>query len=202
MPLADDCNRAGLWKAIAGMAVAIALASAIVSIDISRQLIHRTQCMGHRIAVLRQKIAKLEHEADVSRVRLTVVRKQLSHRGLILRVLVAPDVVSVKLAKAVPDATMAATLSLSRKMSGAVLNATGLEKLAPGQAYQTWWISKNASAIRVAEFVPQADGSATVYLDPPPRMAEGLQCVVTRGSSGQDPTQVMGSILLRARLSR
>ncbi len=200
-PGAGGRHSARLWKAIAGMAAALALASAIVSFDVSRQLIQRAHSMSRRIAALRKDLAGREHEAEMDRARLTEVRKKLSERGLILRVLVAPDVVSLKLVPSAPATKAAATLRVSREMSGAVLNATGLEKLAPREAYQAWWVSKGAST-KVAEFRPQADGSATVYLDPPSRNLQGLECVVVRGNSGGNSAKVTGRVLLRVRLSR
>jgi len=200
-PSAGGRGSARLWKAIAGMAAALALASAIVSFDVSRQLIQRAHATSRRIAALRKELARREHEAESARARLAEVRKKLSERGLILRVLVAPDLVSLKMVPSTRATKAAATLSISRQMAGAVLNATGLEKLPAGQAYQAWWVSKGAST-KVAEFHPQADGSATVYLEPPPQKAQDLQCFVARGRLGQDSSRVTGQVLLQVRLSK
>lgn len=195
-------DRTGIWKAVAGMAVALALAGAIVSLDISRELIHRTHYMGHRIALLRKDVSRLEGELALNRARLAQARKQFSEQGRILRVLIAPDVASFTMAGSPPASKASAILSVSHEMSGAVLIARGLEKPASGQSYQAWWVSKGAPSAKAAEFSPLANGTATVYLGAPPQNAHKVECVVAVGNAGEDSASVTGHAVLKARLAR
>lgn len=192
-------DRARLWKAIAGMAAALALAGAIVSMEISSHLISRTHSYNHRIVELKETIRKLRREAETDRKHLAAVREELSAREGMVRVLLAPDVATVDFAPVSPGDKARATLRISARASGAVLTATGLEKLKTGREYEVWWMPTSGHGVRAAAFRPLADGSATVYLKEPPRRVRIPACVVTLG---QSKAETPGRVILKARLPR
>lgn len=192
-------NRTRLWKALAGMAAALALAGAIVSMEISSHLVHRTHRYSYRIVELKKTIRELRHQAAMDRKHLLAVREELSARERVVRVLVAPNSTTVNFVPVARGEKARAELIVSRKARGAVLNVMGLQKLRAGQSYQAWWVPETGREVKVATFLPSADGSATVYLTLPARGMHARECVVALGSSGRETP---GRAILKAQLSR
>ena len=164
-------RRSGLWRAIAGMAVALAIAAGIVAVDLSHELVSRISGYRSRIAKLNQSVDRLKHEAALDRQRLALARAELKERKLmqskdrIKAILIAPDHRTFKLGAANADR---GTLTYSGAMGGGVLSAKGLPPPPNGQVYDAWWMFTNAPPAKAAEFRSAPDGSVNEYLDPPP----------------------------------
>ncbi len=192
-------RRSGLWRAIAGMAVALAIAASIVAIDMSHELVARITNYRSRIASLNQRVDRLKRQAVTDEKRLAAARAEIKERKLmqskdrVKAILIAPDRRTFKLASpnsadlasatvsGTLSATLTATLTMSAKMGGAVLSARGLASPPDGQVYDAWWMLKDAPPAKAAEFRSAADGSVSEYLDlPPPGARPPVSFIVTR----------------------
>jgi len=170
-----DPRRSGLWRAVAGMLAALSLAAVIVAIEMSHELISRVTHYRTRIATLNRRVDTLKEKARADEARLANAREEIKERKLmaskdrVKAILIAPDRRTIKLAAPDPNGLASATVTISAKMGGAVLNARGLPSPPEGQVYDAWWMLKDAPPAKAAEFRSMIDGSASEYLDPPPQ---------------------------------
>ena len=183
------------------MAFALAVAFAIVAIETSSDLLHRTSRYKNRIANLNQKVTQLKREAAVSEKRLADARREITSRDKVKSIMLAPDLKTAKLLP--PDTADVAfgTVAISEKVGGGVLTARGLPSPLDGQVYDAWWMVKGAPPAKAAEFRSALDGTASVYLDPPPPGTSASQCVVTLEPSegGIEPS---GPVKLKAKVGK
>ena len=189
-PQLPDHRRSALWRAIAGMAVALALAAGIVAIDLSHELIERISHYRSRIASLNRSVNTLKREKDADEKRLADARNEIRERELmasrdrIKAIMLAPDRRSIKLVAANPqvptsEVLASGTVTVSAKMGGGVLNARGLPSPPEGQVYDAWWMLKDTPPAKAAEFRSALDGSANEYLDPPPQGSTPMAISIT-----------------------
>ena len=180
-----DSRRFGLWRAVAGMAVALALAASIVTVDLSHELAERIGHYRSRIATLNRSVETLRREKVADEKRLADAREEIKVRELmasrdrIKAISLAPDRKTIKLIAPGAGEGASATATLSAKMGGGVLNARGLAVPSEGQVYDAWWMLKDAPPAKAAEFRSAADGSASEYLDPPPQGTAPTSLAVT-----------------------
>ncbi len=164
-----------LWRAIAGMAIALAIATTIVAVELSHDLVNRVTSYRSKIAVLNKKVDRLKQKAVADEKRLADARAEIKERKLmhsrdrIKAILIAPDRKMFKLTTPQPGESAAATVTISAKMGGAMLSAHGLTAPPEGQVYDAWWMLKNAPPAKAAEFRSGLDSSVIEYLDPPPQ---------------------------------
>jgi len=202
----SQSRRSGLWRALAGMAAALAVAAVIITIDLSKELVERMAHYRSRIATLNRRVDSLKQKAQVDEERLADAREEIKERKLmaskdrIKAILLAPDRRSIKLAAPSPGDLAGATVTISAKMGGAVLNAHALPPPQSGQVYDAWWMLKDGPPAKAAEFRSAADGSASEYLDPPPQgpAPAALAITIEPSEGGIAPT---GAVLLQGRMS-
>lgn len=193
-------SRAGLWRAVAGMAAALAIACAIVAFEISHELIHRTSHYRTRISSLNKRVKHLKEEAETSKQRLASARKEIAARDRLNAILSAPDVKSMKLESANSADVAAGIVKLSAKAGGAVLTASGLPQPIGNQVYDAWWLFKQAPPAKAAEFHSAIDGTAMVYLDlPQGASATAFEVTLEPSEGGISPS---GAVKLKGRFAR
>jgi hypothetical protein len=189
--------RIGFWRAVAGMAVAIALAALIVLAEFSQLLTHRTSHYARRMAALNQTIQQLRRRISSAERRSAAVAERNSAAELLRRVVSASDLRTVKLVdptgarkgdKAMDGAS--GTLAISNSQGAAVLEVTGVSPVAKGGVYRVWWQEKHRPDTLAAEFVPDQEGKATVPMQPPPRTASMVMITCEPGTDGTKPTRL------------
>src|ERR1019366_3398971 len=96
-PRPPASSRSGLWRALAGMAVALEIAATIVAIDLSHELVSRVSNYRSRIASLNKRVDRLKRQAVADEKRLADAREEIKERKLMQSrdrmkaILVAPD---------------------------------------------------------------------------------------------------------------
>jgi hypothetical protein len=184
-PPRPDSRLSGLWRAIAGMAAALALAAGIIAVDLSHELIERIGHYRSRIASLNRSVDTLKRERVADEKRLADAREEIKERELtaardrIKAITLAPDRKTIKLAAATPEVLASGIVTISAKMGGAVLNARGLPEPPDRGVYDAWWMLKDAPPAKAAEFRSALDGTANEYLDAPPRGSTPLTFSIT-----------------------
>ncbi len=201
----SESRRSGLWRAIAGMAAALAVAAGIITIDLSHELVSRITHYRSRIATLNRRVDTLKQKAQVDEQRLADAREEIKERKLmemkdrIKAILIAPDRRTIKLAAPNAENLASATVTISAKMGGAVLNARGLPSPPDGQVYDAWWMLKDAPPAKAAEFRSGIDGSVNDYLDPPPQGPAPVSLSITMepsegGIAPSGPVELQGKV--------
>ncbi len=184
--------RVRLWQAIAGMSVAIALASLIVISELAGSLARRTNYVNRRVAALNATVRSLRHQTAVEQRKLGSERERATVGEVFEKILFAPDLRTMKLAAPVEkekdkekDKSIAGAelpsgrFAMSESANAAMLEANGLKPTGAFEVYRIWWTPKHRAPIWAADFLVGDDGAATVPLDLPPGREKKLSLSVT-----------------------
>lgn len=185
--------RVRLWQAIAGMCLAVTIASLIVMSELAGSLARRTNYVNRRVAALNATVRSLRHQTANEQRKLGSVRELANAGEVFEKILFAPDLRTIKLA---PPAEKekeknkspglpagsdlpAGTLAMSESATAAMLEVSGLKPTGTFQVYRIWWTPKRGVPIWAADFLVGDDGVATVPLDLPPGREKKLSLIVT-----------------------
>ncbi len=174
--------RVRLWQAIAGMSVAIALASLIVISELAGSLARRTDYVNRRVAALNATVRDLRRQTAVTQRKLGSERERASVGEVFEKILFAPDLRTIKLAapaekdkekgKSIAQAGSpglpSGRLAMSESAGAAMLEANGLKPTGAFEVYRIWWMPKRGAPLWAADFLVGDDGLATVPVDLPP----------------------------------
>ena len=97
---------AALWRAIAGMAIALALACAIVMLEFAGRAMRHADRMHRRAAALSARVTRLEGEIAAERAQLSAAHRRVAAEQSLLQLLHAPDATVVALAPLSPPPLM------------------------------------------------------------------------------------------------
>jgi hypothetical protein len=185
---AAPLRRVRLWQAIAGMAVAMSIASSIVTIEMSKSLAVRTNYLNKRVAALNATVRTLKKQTTAVQRKLGSERERATVGETFEKILFAPDLRTIKLAS--PEKSKAnGILAMSESASAAMLEANGLEPSGDREVYRIWWVPKHGAAVWAADFLVGDDGTATVPVDlPPPRQrAATIEVTLQDEAYAEDP---------------
>jgi hypothetical protein len=180
-------DAAALWRAMAGMAISLALAFLIVMLELTGRATYRADRAHRHADALRSRISRLESEVADERARIATAHRELAAAEELRAILRAPDADMLLLAPpSAPRATAArsaagapgraaadapgagasrrpqATLALAPREHRAVLIVVGLKSAAEDTLFVLWWSASHGATVRAAEFRTAADGSALV----------------------------------------
>ncbi len=192
-------RRVRLWQAIAGMALAVSIASSIVTIELSKALARRTNYLNRRVAALNSTVRSLKRQTTAVQRKLGSERERATVGETFEKILFAPDLRTIKLAP--PDKSTAnGILAMSESANAAMLEANGLRPSGDLQVYRIWWVPKRGAAVWAADFLVGEDGTATVPVDlPPPRQrAPTIEITLEDEAYADDPS---GPLALRGHLA-
>jgi len=178
-------QRVGLWQAIAGMSFALAVASLIVTSDLTRALAHRTNYANRQVRALNALVRDLRRQTAAAQKKLGTEREHASVGEVFEKILFAPDLRTIKLVapqdveKQKPAAQSdgvqgpSGRIAMSESAGGAMLEASGLKPSENYKVYRIWWMPKRGAPVWAADFLVGDDGLATVAVDlPPARLKE------------------------------
>ena len=208
-------QRVKLWQAITGMAVAIAIASFIVTLELSAALQRRTNYVNRRVAALNAVVRTLRRQKAAEQRKLGSVRERASVGEVFEKILFAPDLRAIKLTvpvekdrareKSVVQSSgadiPAGRLAMSESADAAMLEANGLKPTGTFDVYRIWWMPRHGAPIWAADFLVGDDGLAMVPVDLPPGREKGMSLAITleNESYSEEPN---GPITLRGELAQ
>jgi hypothetical protein len=167
-------ERVGLWRALAGMAMAMMLGAAFVTVEFAVALAHRTHLMNRRIDRLSADLRQLRHVQSNTWNKLGVARVEASEGELFGKILFAPDLKTTKLGGTTESPQASGILAVSPDAGAAMLGVSGLRPLDEGKVYRIWFYPRRGVARWVDDFVVNDEGEATVAVDfPQAKSAEG-----------------------------
>ncbi len=192
-------RRVRLWQALAGMALAVSIATSVVTIEMSQSLARRTNYLNRRVAALNATVRTLKKQTTVVQRKLGSERERATVGETFEKILFAPDLRTIKLAP--PDKSAAAgILAMSESANAAMLEASGLTPSGDSEVYRIWWVPKRGAAVWAADFLVGEDGTATVPVDlPRPRQrAPTIEITLQDEAYADDP---WGPVALRGHLA-
>jgi len=218
--VAQRRDAAALWRALAGMAISLALACIIVMLEFTSQAAHRAARMHRHTQALLSRVSRLEAEIAAERARIVTAHRELAAAEVLRALLLAPDAGMLQLSppvsppaagghKAAPAERPEATLAVGPKEHRAVLMVAGLKPAADDTTFVLWWSASHGAPVRAAEFRTAADGSALVTVALPARLNVTTAMVTAEraaeGGAANDAhaaAKASGPILLRGTLAR
>jgi anti-sigma-K factor RskA len=173
-------GRAGLWRAIAGMAITFAAASAIVTLEFSHSLVIRTRAMNRRIGGLNSTVRQLRAQKSVAEKKLGTASVRAGEGEIFARLLFAPD---LRIARLAPSAdaghAASAVLAVSESANAAMIEVAGARTSPQGKVYRIWYVPRRGLAVWITDFIVGDDGKATAALELPAQQKTAAQIVVT-----------------------
>src|ERR1700691_1979913 len=89
--------RVRLWQAVAGMSVAVVIASLLVVKDLAESLARRTNYVNRRVAALNASVRTLRRQTAVEQKKLGSERERATAGEMFEKILFAPDLRFIKL---------------------------------------------------------------------------------------------------------
>jgi hypothetical protein len=191
--------RVSFWRAVAGMAVAIALGCAALAMEALSELSSRNAGFHRRLEMLAARLSRLRAEATDAERQLVAIRAEQFARADVDRVLSAPDVTVLRLTP-IAGSNAHGLVAVSKQAGDAIIAVGGLSAMA-GHTGVMWWLLARAPAAKAAEFDPDADGRRWRAIQMPPHGAKIAGAIVTlepRKSLGKPS----GRILLKGMLTK
>ena len=153
-------RRVVLWRALAGMALAVALACAMVALEMSSELLHRSSYYRHRLSRLTGHIHEMAGKIDTADRQIAGMRDEAAARRDLPLILAASDVRLFRLNP--PNGSGGkGFVAMSRKVGSAVIEVSDLPELGAQQNYALWWTFTRRPPLKAVEFRTSADGNAT-----------------------------------------
>jgi len=185
--------RVRLWQAVAGMSVAVAIASLLVVKDLAESLARRTNYVNRRVAALNASVRTLRRQTAAEQKKLGSERERATVGETFEKILFAPDLRFIRLGapiekekgkeKSIVQIPIGGlpygTLAMSQSNQAAMLEATGLKPTGTFQVYRIWWMPKRGVPVWAADFLVGDDGSATTAVDLPTGREKEMSLEIT-----------------------
>jgi hypothetical protein len=160
-------RRASFWRAVIGMAIAIAFGWAAVASEIASNLSSHNRFLYHRIESLRAQISELRIEAVDAERRLATMRTEL-----------------------------ATGAEVNSKQAGtAIIELAGLPARTD-KTCTIWWLLAEGAPLRAAELRPGPDGRLSSAIPMPTRAIRIAGAIITL-EPGKPANQPKGRLVLR-----
>ncbi len=193
-------RRVSFWRAVAGMAVAIALGCAMIVLETASELSWRSTNFHHRLNLLGSRVSRMRAQIVNAERQLSTLRAERAARANINRILSAPDVMLLRLAPGAASGTPRGIVAISREAGDAILEVAGLPAAAD-HAYVMWWLPVQGAPAKAAEFHPGADERVSVVAQMPPRGARIAGAMITL-EPGKSPAKPNGAVMLKGTLPK
>jgi Anti-sigma-K factor rskA len=193
-------RRVGLWRALTGMAIALALASAMVALEMSSELLQRSSYYHHRLLRLTGHIHEMRGQIDTADRQIADMRDEVAARQDLPLILAASDVRLFRL-NPPTGGDGKGFVAMSRKVGNAVIEVSDLPHLNVEQNYTLWWVFTRRAPFRAVDFRLAADGHATAAAKLPSPEGEVTAALVTVETGDQHPTPG-GTVKLRGVASK
>jgi len=205
-------QRVKLLQAIAGMSVAVAIASLIVTLELGAAKARLNNYVNRRVAALNATVRTLRRQTAAEQRKIGTERERATVGEVFEKILFAPDIRIIKLAapfdkEKEKEKSMTGSgateppsgrLAMSESAGAAMLEAKGLRPTGDFEVYRIWWMPKRGLPIWAADFLVGEDGAATVPVDLPPGRERELLVTLENESYGEAPA---GPIALEAERS-
>ena len=148
-------HRVSVWRSVAGMAVAFALACAAVALETAFESSSRSASFHRHLELLGARVSRLRTEVADAKRQLAPMNTERDSTASISRVLTATDVAILRLRDGGTNAR--GLLALSSSVGAAIVVVSGLSATV-GQTCLVWWLLAKGPPLVAAQFKPDADG--------------------------------------------
>ena len=157
-------RRVAFWRAVAGMALAIAIACAAVAAEFSSELLARTRRYHNRLRQLSSNIIKMRGEIASADREIAGMRIAVEADDNLRRILAEPDARLIRLAAPGRAAQPSGVIAFSAGLRRAAIEIAGLPAPPGGLVYDLWWICGKRGPLKAARLSIGAGGKAALVI--------------------------------------
>jgi anti-sigma-K factor RskA len=191
-------RRAPFWRAVGGMALAIAFGWAAVASEIASELSSRNTSLYRLVESLRSRISELRIEVIDAERRDAATRAELATSVEIDSVLSAPDLIVLRLRP--PSGTSAhGLLAISKQTETAIVELAGMST-ETDKACTLWWLLAQGDEVRANLLHPDAKGRLSSAISMPPRGIRIVGAIITL-EPGKHTNKPKGRLVLEGALA-
>lgn len=188
-------RRVSFWRAVAGMAFALAIGCAVVAAEFSSALIARTRHYHDRLRQLSSNISAMRGKIAHADREIAGMRTAAEVDDSLRRILAEPDSRLIRLEApgraTAPDGVIAFSPGLRR----AAIEIGGLPVVTGGSAYTIWWECGKRGPLEAARITPGATGKAALVIAAPSASETIEGAIVTSDSAAARAKPVGESVL-------
>lgn len=190
-------RRVTFWRAVAGMAAALAMGALIATIETNSDLVSRGAAFHRRLAQMSRQVAVMRTRLRNEDRELLAMRRAAAARDNLNAILAEPDAALMRLAPVSRDSAATGLAVISGKGRRAVIEVAGLPALGSAQSYALWWTPRKGKPIKAAEFRVGKEGRAAIPAMPPADAAAIAGALVTL-ETDPSPAAPSGPIELKS----
>lgn len=161
-------RRVAFWRAVAGMALAIAIACAAVAAEFSSELLARTRHYHNRLRQLSSNIIEMRGRIAIADRKIAGMRTAVEVDDNLRRILAEPDARLIRLAAPGRAAQPAGVIAFSPGLRRAAIEIAGLPAPPGDRVYDLWWICGKRGPLKAARLDTAAGGKAVLVIALPP----------------------------------
>jgi len=189
-------RRVTFWRAITGMALAIALACAAVTAEFSTTLSERTRHFRHRIGQLSSNLATMRGKIATDDREIAEMRNAVEIDDELRRILAAPDARLIRLEPSARASQAAGVIAFSAALRRAAIELAGLPSYAPDVALNLWWMGEKRAPVLAVRLHPTRAGKAALMLELP-AADQSIHGAMITADSAAPTAQPNGAIVLK-----
>jgi hypothetical protein len=160
-------RRVAFWRAVAGMALAIAIGCAIVAAEFSSTLLTRTLHYHRRLRQLTSNLTAMRGKIASADREIAGMRTAAEVDDSLRRIIAEPDSRLIKLEAPGRATTPNGVVGFSPGLRRAAIEIGGLPKLPGDGAYTLWWMCGKRGPLRAGQMSPGAADKAALMIGLP-----------------------------------
>jgi hypothetical protein len=183
------------------MALAIALASAVVTAEFSTQLLQRTRHFHHRLNQLSSKLTTMRGKIASADREIAGMRITVEIDDSLRRILAEPDAHIIRLAPPGQTSQRVGVIAFSPALRRAAIEIAGLTALPTGNSFSLWWTrGKHAPPLWAARFSTGAGGKAGLMIALP-AADQAIKGAIITADSPSTKDQPQGATILQGEVA-
>ncbi len=194
-------RRVAFWRAVAGMALALAIACAMVAAEFSSTLLARTRHYHKRLHQLSSNLIAMRDEIASADRELAGMRNAAEVRDGLTRIIAEPDSRLIRLQASARATTPSGVIAFSPGMRRAAVELTGLPVIPGGRVYTLWWTGGKHEPLKAARIVVGATDKAALMVAMPP-LDETIEGAMMTTDAEPSCARPSGEIVLRGAVAQ
>jgi hypothetical protein len=189
-------RRVSFWRAVAGMAFALAIACAMVAAEFSSALIVRSRYYHNRLRQLSSNISAMRGKIAHADREIAGMRTAAEVDDSLRRILAEPDSRLIRLEAPGHASRPNGVIAFSRGLMRAAIEIGGLSVLSGGSAYTIWWERGKRGPLAAARIGLGATDKAALVIALP-SATETIDGAIVTTDSEAASAKPAGEVLLR-----
>jgi len=190
-------RRVAFWRAVAGMAFAVAIACAMVAAEFSSTLLARTRHYHNRLHQLSSNLTAMRGEIASADREIADMRNAAEVRDGLTRIIAAADARLIRLAAPVRASAPIGVIAFSPGLRRAAVEITGLPVISGGRVYTLWWTCGKRRTFKAARIVLLGATDKAALLMTLPPIGETIEGAMVTTDSQPSIAKPSGEIVLR-----